>query len=308
MVINTAIGVQRVPQDYMNVARVLNLSEWKIATKILLPWVLTYMLTGVRLAVGTAWLVIVSAEMLTGGVLLCATRAIRGPAPERAVVFQNHSLLPWLTCYENVHLPVERVFAKSETKAQLKERTDAARALSIEPRVLRMDEPFGALDALTRAKLQDELLDIVARTRSTVVMVTHAVNEAVQLSDKIVMMTHGPAAQARGAGQRPRIPALPQGRDGLPLHPSVACGKGRLKSSTRLSRCAAWAAPSSPSQPSVEGGARPGTAASVRGGAAQVRPFLAARLLGRARFMGCGWRERYRYLRSIFRHRPRSAR
>ncbi|MBC7858881.1 MAG: nitrate ABC transporter permease [Burkholderiaceae bacterium] len=68
MVINTAVGVQRVPQDYMNVARVLNLSEWKIVTKILLPAVLPYMLTGVRLAIGTAWLVIVAAEMLTGGV------------------------------------------------------------------------------------------------------------------------------------------------------------------------------------------------------------------------------------------------
>jgi nitrate/nitrite transport system permease protein len=68
MIINTAVGVQRVPQDYMNVARVLNLSEWKIITKILFPSVLPYMLTGVRLAVGTAWLVIVAAEMLTGGV------------------------------------------------------------------------------------------------------------------------------------------------------------------------------------------------------------------------------------------------
>jgi nitrate/nitrite transport system permease protein len=68
MIINTAVGVQRVPQDYMNVARVLNLSEWKIFTKILLPAVLPYMLTGVRLAIGTAWLVIVAAEMLTGGV------------------------------------------------------------------------------------------------------------------------------------------------------------------------------------------------------------------------------------------------
>jgi ABC-type proline/glycine betaine transport system permease subunit len=68
MVINTAVGVQRVPQDYMNVARVLNLSEWKVFTKILLPSVLPYMLTGVRLAIGTAWLVIVAAEMLTGGV------------------------------------------------------------------------------------------------------------------------------------------------------------------------------------------------------------------------------------------------
>src|SRR3989338_9987350 len=68
MIINTAVGVQRVPQDYMNVARVLNLSEWKIFTKILFPAVLPYLLTGVRLAVGTAWLVIVAAEMLTGGV------------------------------------------------------------------------------------------------------------------------------------------------------------------------------------------------------------------------------------------------
>jgi nitrate/nitrite transport system ATP-binding protein len=159
----------------------------------------------------------------SSGVLLCANREIQGPSPERAVVFQNHSLLPWLTCYENVHLAVERVFAQKESKAQLKERSDAAlalvglshardkrpgeisggmkqrvgiaRALSMEPQVLLMDEPFGALDALTRAKLQDELLDIVARTRSTVVMVTHDVDEAVLLSDKIVMMTNGPAAR-----------------------------------------------------------------------------------------------------------------
>ena len=158
----------------------------------------------------------------TEGTLLCANREIAGPGPERAVVFQNHSLLPWLTCFENVHLAVERVFGAYETKAQLKARTEAAlalvgltaaaqkrpgeisggmkqrvgiaRALSMEPKVLLMDEPFGALDALTRAKLQDELLEIVARTRSTVVMVTHDVDEAVLLSDRIVMMTNGPAA------------------------------------------------------------------------------------------------------------------
>jgi nitrate/nitrite transport system ATP-binding protein len=168
--------------------------------------------------------------MPTQGHLLCANREIAGPGPERAVVFQNHSLLPWLTCFENVYLGVERVFgagskstgAASENKAQLMVRTDAAlalvgltaaaqkrpgeisggmkqrvgiaRALAMEPKVLLMDEPFGALDALTRAKLQDELLDIVARTQSTVVMVTHDVDEAVLLSDKIVMMTNGPAA------------------------------------------------------------------------------------------------------------------
>lgn len=158
----------------------------------------------------------------TAGVLLCANREIAGPGPERAVVFQNHSLLPWLTCFDNVHLGIERVFGKNESKGQLRARTDAAlamvglsqaaqkrpgeisggmkqrvgiaRALAMEPKVLLMDEPFGALDALTRAKLQDELLEIVVRTQSTVVMVTHDVDEAVLLSDKIVMMTNGPAA------------------------------------------------------------------------------------------------------------------
>ena len=158
----------------------------------------------------------------TQGTLLCANREIAGPGPERAVVFQNHSLLPWLTCFENVYLAVERVFSTTESKAQLKARTDAvlamvgltaaaqkrpgeisggmkqrvgiARALSMEPKVLLLDEPFGALDALTRAKLQDELLQIVANTHSTVVMVTHDVDEAVLLSDKIVMMTNGPSA------------------------------------------------------------------------------------------------------------------
>ena len=164
------------------------------------------------------------------GTLICANREIAGPGPERAVVFQNHSLLPWLTCFENVYLGVERVFGQSgivdgkpkEDKAQLTARTHAAldmvglshaaqkrpgeisggikqrvgiaRALAMEPQVLLMDEPFGALDALTRAKLQDELLAIVANTQSTVVMVTHDVDEAVLLSDKIVMMTNGPAA------------------------------------------------------------------------------------------------------------------
>ena len=158
----------------------------------------------------------------TEGSLLCANREIAGPGPERAVVFQNHSLLPWLTCFENVYLAVERVFSATESKAQLKARTDTvlamvgltaaaqkrpgeisggmkqrvgiARALSMEPKVLLLDEPFGALDALTRAKLQDELLAIVQKTQSTVVMVTHDVDEAVLLSDRIVMMTNGPSA------------------------------------------------------------------------------------------------------------------
>jgi nitrate/nitrite transport system ATP-binding protein len=165
----------------------------------------------------------------TQGSLLCANREIAGPGPDRGVVFQNHSLLPWLTCFENVYLAVERVFGQTreagipaESRAQLRARTEAAlamvgltpaaqkrpgeisggmkqrvgiaRALSMEPNVLLLDEPFGALDALTRAKLQDELLQIVATTHSTVVMVTHDVDEAVLLSDRIVMLTNGPAA------------------------------------------------------------------------------------------------------------------
>ena len=173
------------------------------------------------------------------GVLICAGREIAGPSPERAVVFQNHSLLPWLTCHENIYLGVERVFSATENKSALKERTNAAlamvgltaagqkrpheisggmkqrvgiaRALAMEPKVLLMDEPFGALDALTRAHLQDELLKIVAKTGSTVVMVTHDVDEAVLLSDRIVMMTNGPAAtigdivQVRLARPRERV-------------------------------------------------------------------------------------------------------
>ena len=158
----------------------------------------------------------------TNGVMLLSNREIKGAGTDRAVVFQNHSLLPWLTCFDNVYLSVERVFAETETKAQLKERTHAAlklvglthaeqkhpneisggmkqrvgiaRAIAMQPKVLLLDEPFGALDALTRAKLQDELMGIVAELKSTVIMVTHDVDEAVLLSDRIVMMTNGPAA------------------------------------------------------------------------------------------------------------------
>lgn len=156
-----------------------------------------------------------------GGAVLNG-REIDGPSPERAVVFQNHSLLPWLTCYGNVYLAVEKVFSGRESKALLKARTLAAidlvglthardkrpneisggmkqrvgiaRALAMEPKVLLMDEPFGALDALTRANLQDSLMEIQARLKSTVVMITHDVDEAVLLSDRVVMMTNGPAA------------------------------------------------------------------------------------------------------------------
>ena len=161
----------------------------------------------------------------TEGRLICAGREIAGPGPNRAVVFQNHSLLPWLSCFENVYLGVERVFAATETNAQLKERTEEvmalvgltasqhkmphevsggmkqrvgiARALAMEPQVLLLDVPFGALDALTRANLQDELIKIMASKNSTAVMVTHDVDEAILLGTKVGVMTAGPGGTLR---------------------------------------------------------------------------------------------------------------
>jgi nitrate/nitrite transport system ATP-binding protein len=158
----------------------------------------------------------------TQGLLLLDDRELKGPGPDRGVVFQNHSLLPWLSCTDNVLLAVERVFGRKEDAAALraramaalelvgmahaatkrpheisggmKQRVGIARALAMEPKMLLMDEPFGALDALTRARLQDELMKIVTTTGATVMMVTHDVDEAVLLSDRIVMMTNGPAA------------------------------------------------------------------------------------------------------------------
>jgi len=162
--------------------------------------------------------------MPTDGGVLLAEREIAGPGPDRGVVFQNHSLLPWLTCFDNVYLAVERVFQEKKTLLKdrthkalamvgltqaeskypqeisggMKQRVGIARALAIEPKVLLLDEPFGALDALTRANLQDELMRIVENTHATVLMVTHDVDEAVLLSDRIVMMTNGPAARIGG--------------------------------------------------------------------------------------------------------------
>ena len=181
----------------------------------------------------------------TNGVLILAGREVREPGPDRAVVFQNHSLLPWMSCFDNVYLAVERVFGSTERGPQLKQRTHEAlqlvglahaeykkpheisggmkqrvgiaRALAMQPKMLLLDEPFGALDALTRARLQDELMAIVARTGSTVLMVTHDVDEAVLLSDRIVMMTNGPAATI-GEVLTVGLPSLSQGaRDRLEM-------------------------------------------------------------------------------------------
>ncbi|MDH5518285.1 MAG: ABC transporter ATP-binding protein [Gammaproteobacteria bacterium] len=160
-------------------------------------------------------------QATSGGVILDG-REVDEPGPDRAVVFQNHSLLPWLSAYENVELAVKQVFSGKKTKAEMKQwiehnlslvqmdhamhkkpseisggmkqRVGIARALAMEPKVLLMDEPFGALDALTRAHMQDSLIEIQSRLNNTVIMITHDVDEAVLLSDRIVMMTNGPAA------------------------------------------------------------------------------------------------------------------
>src|SRR4029453_7801964 len=159
---------------------------------------------------------------VTTGAVILDKQAVEGPGPDRAVVFQKHSLLPWLTVYENVRLAVDKVFRGTKSRAErhawtmhnlalvqmthardrkpaeisggMKQRVGLARALAMEPKVLLLDEPVGALDARTPANLQDSVMEIHAKLRNTVLMITHDVDEAVLLSDRIVMMTNGPSA------------------------------------------------------------------------------------------------------------------
>lgn len=177
----------------------------------------------------------------TGGSVLCGGAQVTGPGPDRAMVFQHHALLPWMTCVENVELGVRQAFRGRLNKAEMrlkaeqalslvhldhatqkypyeisggmKQRVGIARALATEPRVLLLDEPFGALDALTRSSLQDELIRVMEQTNSTVIMVTHDVDEAILLADKIVMMTNGPAARI---GEIMEV-SLPRPRDRIEL-------------------------------------------------------------------------------------------
>jgi nitrate/nitrite transport system ATP-binding protein len=158
----------------------------------------------------------------TTGTVLLEKQHVVEPGPERAVVFQNHSLLPWLTVYENVSIAVDKVFGRSKSRVErrdwiihnlglvnmvhakdkrpqeisggMKQRVGIARALSMEPKILLLDEPFGALDALTRAHLQDTVMEIHARLGNTMIMITHDVDEAVLLSDRVLMMSNGPSA------------------------------------------------------------------------------------------------------------------
>lgn len=157
----------------------------------------------------------------TQGQVWVEGRLVQQPGPDRMVVFQNYSLLPWLTVFENVFLAVDAVYPRKrlpekraivreylnlvglgeamekkppQISGGMKQRVAIARALAIQPQVLLLDEPFGALDAITKEELQEELLNIWNRSKATVLMITHDIDEALFLADRLVMMTNGPAA------------------------------------------------------------------------------------------------------------------
>ena len=180
-----------------------------------------------------------------GGEILLDGVPIAGPGPERGIVFQQYSLLPWLSVYDNVALAVDAVHPKApagerralteefialvnltpaawkrprELSGGMRQRVAVARGLAMEPKVLLMDEPFSALDALTRATLQDELLRIWGTRRSTVVMITNDVDEAILLADRIHPMTPGPGA-VLGPAIEVGLPR-PRGRRHLSLSPA----------------------------------------------------------------------------------------
>ncbi|HEY9691341.1 MAG TPA: nitrate ABC transporter ATP-binding protein [Oculatellaceae cyanobacterium] len=165
--------------------------------------------------------IVAGLEKATSGSVRLEGKEIKKPGAERMMVFQHYGLLPWLTVRENIRLAVDEVL-KNATRAEkislvnehlamvnltaaadkypdeisggMKQRVGIARALAIRPKMLLMDEPFGALDALTRGKLQRQVLDIWENHRQAVMMITHDVDEAIYMSDRIVLMTNGPAA------------------------------------------------------------------------------------------------------------------
>ncbi len=185
--------------------------------------------------------VLAGLEEASSGYAIMLGREIKGPSLERGVVFQGHALMPWMTVLENVCFAVKSKFPEwsrakisehakkylemvglvnaenkkpSELSGGMKQRVGIARAFSIEPKMLLLDEPFGALDALTRGVIQDELLKICSETQQTVFMITHDVDEAILLSDKIMLMSNGPNARIAEIV----INTLPKNRKRASLH------------------------------------------------------------------------------------------
>ncbi|MEM9818874.1 MAG: ABC transporter ATP-binding protein [Cyanobacteria bacterium P01_D01_bin.6] len=192
---------------------------------------------------------------ITSGEVLLNGLPIIGPGPDRGMVFQNYALMPWMTVEENIRFAVETVHPKMPAKAMgrlikeniqlvglegaeqkhphelsggMRQRVGIARALAINPQILLMDEPFGALDALTRGFLQEEIERIWEQQRKTVIMITHSIDEALLLSDRIVMMTRGPAARVDEILEVP-FPR-PRNRETIEQHPAYHGLKAEMES------------------------------------------------------------------------------
>ena len=192
---------------------------------------------------------------VTQGEILLNGLPIQGPGPDRGMVFQNYALMPWMTVEENIRFAVETVYPKLSPKQRtrnikeqiqlvglegaekkhphelsggMRQRVGIARALAINPQILLMDEPFGALDALTRGFLQSEVERIWEQQRKTVIMITHSIEEALLLSDRIVMMTRGPAARVDEILEVP-FPR-PRNRETIDQHPAYHDLKAEMES------------------------------------------------------------------------------
>ena len=191
---------------------------------------------------------------ISSGQILLNNRPIHGPGPDRGMVFQNYALMPWMSVEENIRFAVETVYPKLPPKQMtrrikeniqlvglegaqkkhphqlsggMRQRVGIARALAIDPQILLMDEPFGALDALTRGFLQSEVERIWEQQRKTVIMITHSIEEALLLSDRIVMMTRGPAARVDEILEVP-FPR-PRNRETIDQHPAYHALKSEME-------------------------------------------------------------------------------
>jgi nitrate/nitrite transport system ATP-binding protein len=245
--------------------------------------------------------VLAGLEQASGGIVIMDGREIAGPGLERGVVFQGHALMPWLTVRRNIAFAVRSRWpdwSRAQVDAQveryvemvgltaaidkkpaqlsggMKQRVGIARAFAIEPKMLLLDEPFGALDALTRGTIQDELLKICAATQQTVFMITHDVDEAILLADAILLMSNGPQARVAEIVRNP----LPRSRQRASLHhePLFYAVRNHLVDFL-VSRSRALAHGRAPAHPpEIRPGAQAGPGAEPERGAAVIALHRAA--------------------------------